>query len=85
MQTYARVENGVVAEIIRPMQYDADSPEGVTPTWKNGDEIPIERRYSSPLIDGEISLMVNITNVTPEPTNNWGYDGTVFSPPQSAK
>lgn len=38
MKTYVLVENGVVIETVPPMQYDVDSPEGVEPSFLNGDE-----------------------------------------------
>lgn len=88
MKTYARVEGGIVIEVIPPMQYDANSPEGVEPPWKEGDEIPIERRYTSQLIDGTISWMVDITNLNPQPVGWWtatkdDAGSWTFAPPTS--
>lgn len=83
MKTYARVQDGTVMEIIAPMQYDADSPAGVEPPWKQGDEIPIVARYNIALVDGSISTMVDITTTNPQPKSGWNYDGSNFSAPST--
>lgn len=84
MKTYARVQDGIVVEVIDPMAYDSDSPVGIEPGWKSGDEIPIASRYHPFLLDGTISYMVDITNVSPRPECWWTYDGKLFSPPNGA-
>jgi hypothetical protein len=77
MKSYARIQDGVVMEVIPPMTYDADSPVGVEPPWKAGDEIPIDRRYTPELV----ATMVDITGISPQPQQWWTYDGAKFSPP----
>ncbi|MEX3933257.1 hypothetical protein AB4Y32_15890 [Paraburkholderia phymatum] len=79
MKTYARIQQGIVAEIIPPMQYDADNPAGIALAWKLGDEVPIERRYTPDLV----STMVDITSVSPQPQQGWSYDGKVFTAPST--
>jgi hypothetical protein len=79
VKTYARVQNGIVFEIIEPMIYDADSPPDVTSEWSKGDEIAITERYNSQLIDGPVSTMVDITNTSPTPGQGWTYDGSAFA------
>ncbi|WP_063584477.1 hypothetical protein [Achromobacter ruhlandii] len=64
MKTYARIHEGVVAEIIRPITYD------------DGSEIPIEVRFEP----GFVSSLVNITDEDPMPSDWWLYDGEKFSP-----
>lgn len=87
MKTYARIQDGIVMEIIPPATYGSDSPEGVEPPFKQGDEIPIDVRYNSALIDGAISWMADITAVIPQPQGWWtatqeGGNWT-FMPPAS--
>lgn len=65
MKTYARVERGMVLEIIAPM------------TYMSGQEIPIEERFVPEVVE----TLVDVTNVTPEPACWWTYDGSKFSPP----
>lgn len=69
MQTYARVENGVVQEIIEPLA-DLD-----------GNEYPIEERFVPELV----AQMVDITRITPKPDQMWTYEGAVFAPPVQHK
>lgn len=71
------VDVQVVAEIISPMAYDADSAPGISPTWAKGDEIPIGRRFTPDLVEA----MVDITSVAPQPQQGWTYDGKIFSAP----
>lgn len=65
MKTYARVDSGVVIEIIKPMTYD------------DGAEIPIELRFTSNIVDS----LVDVTDVDPMPSERWTYDHEKFSPP----
>lgn len=65
MQTYARVEDGVVQEIIEPL-VDPD-----------GNEYPIEKRFVPELV----AQMVGITGITPKPDQAWTYDGGQFAAP----
>lgn len=74
------VNSYYVAEIIPPITYEVDSPEGVQQSWKQGDEIPIGQRYTPELV----GTMVDITSVTPQPQQNWTYDGKAFSAPLSS-
>jgi hypothetical protein len=90
MKTYARIQEGIVAEIIPPAVWDIDSPEGVTPAFKVGDEIPIDQRYHPSLVVGPVSVMTDITAVNPQPAQNWtatqGTDGSwTFAAPALPK
>jgi len=66
MKTYARIDNGIVVEVIPPMTYD------------DGTEIPIELRFVPEIVD----TLVDITGIDPMPDQRWTYDGELFSPPQ---
>lgn len=46
MKSHARIENGQVVEVIDPMFYEIDSPEGSEYTFKKGDEVSVERRFT---------------------------------------
>ena len=85
MKTYVRIQDGIVFEVIPPMTYDIDSPEGVEPTFKSGDEVPIERRYHPSFIDGTLSWMIDVTNSDPMPAYGWTAtqegDAWAFAPP----
>lgn len=65
MQIYARVQSGIVQEIIQPLLKDDGTP------W------PIEDRYTPDLV----AQMVDVTNVSPMPSCWWTYNGVKFSPP----
>ena len=65
MHIYARIDNGVVAEIIAPA------------AWDDGTEIPIAQRFTAELV----ATMVDITSVSPLPEPGWTYDGVAFSAP----
>jgi len=65
MHVYARIDNGVVVEIIQPMTYD------------DGSEIPITERFPADFI----ATLVDITDVDPQPQDWWLYDGANFRPP----
>ena len=65
MKTYARIDQGVVAEIICPW---AD---------ENGNEAPIEQRFTPEFV----STLIEITDTTPVPQERWTYDGATFAAP----
>lgn len=64
MKTYAYIENGVVVEIIGPVE-DAD-----------GKEIPIIERFSSSFV----AKLVDVSSAQPMPAPGWSFDGSTFSP-----
>lgn len=68
MQTYARVVNGVVAEIITP------------PLDLNGDQWPMDKCYPLEFVES----CVEITQINPKPAEFWTYDGIKFSSPEPA-
>jgi len=78
MKTYARVQDGVFAELIEPVVYDTEEAE-----WTAGDpsrvgsEVPIEQRFTAELV----ATMHDITGLEPMPQPDWRYNGSVFSPP----
>ncbi|MEB2504652.1 hypothetical protein SB394_12080 [Burkholderia sp. BCCIQ04A] len=65
MKTYARVDNGVVMEIIEPLLDDA------------GNEVPIEDRFTPEIV----SEMIDVTGLSPMPECWWTYSDGVFSAP----
>jgi hypothetical protein len=65
MKTFARIESGVVAEIIGPLTFD------------DGSEIPMSERFPVSVFE----TMVDITDVSPPPSQGWTYDGATFSAP----
>lgn len=65
MKTYARIDNGAVMELIKPMVYE------------DGTEIPIELRFTAEIV----ASLVDVTDIDPSPAEWWLYDGKVFSPP----
>ncbi|WP_338523377.1 hypothetical protein NUH87_26865 [Pseudomonas batumici] len=65
MKTYARVDQGVVVEIVLPYATD----EGV--------EVPIEERFTADFV----AQMVDITGITPQPDQRWTYAKGVFAAP----
>lgn len=75
MKTYVRIEDERVAEIILPAVWEADSPAGTDPSFKAGDEIPIDQRYTPEFV----STLVDVTDVRPTPVEGDVYDGTSFS------
>ncbi|WNN72912.1 hypothetical protein RIN60_06065 [Kluyvera cryocrescens] len=66
MKTYAFIQNGEVAEIIQPT------------TWPDGIEIDIKDRFAADFV----SMMINITNVIPQPGLHWKYSDGEFMPPE---
>lgn len=67
MQTYARIVNGVVEEIIGPM------------TDEEGKEIAISDRFHPLIVD----TLVDVAMIVPMPSQGWTYDGKTFSAPAS--
>ncbi len=65
MKTYARVEDGIVQEVIEPLA-DLD-----------GNEYPIEKRF----VPEWVAQMIDVTNVNPRPDQMWTYDGSNFFAP----
>jgi hypothetical protein len=57
LKIYARLENNVVQEIIKPLLYD------------DGTDIPIELRF----IPEFVATLVDITNEQPMPDERWVY------------
>jgi hypothetical protein len=55
MKTYARIQDGAVAEIILPA------------TDEEGNEVPIAERFHADLV----ATMIDVTNVAPMPTDHW--------------
>ena len=68
MKTYARIDNGMVVEIILP--------------WTDGEgtqvDIPIEERFPAEFI----ATLIDITDLDPKPLERWSYADGVFSPPE---
>jgi hypothetical protein len=71
MKTYARIEDGIVVEIIPPA------------TWPDGSEIPIEQRFTAQFV----ATLVDISEYDPQPQWSWlaiEQGGIwMFSPPAS--
>ncbi|WP_339476452.1 tail fiber assembly protein [Pseudomonas fluorescens] len=65
MRTYARIENGVVQEIVLPYVNEA------------GEEVNLEFRFPPYFVEQS----VDITDIVPQPDQQWTYDGSVFLPP----
>jgi len=65
MRTYALIEDGKVSEIIPPYV----NPDGV--------DVPIEERYTPNMV----AQMVDITDLDPQPQQQWTYNGSVFAAP----
>ena len=74
MKNYARIESGIVIEIIAPMAYEFDADDGSN---KAGDEIPIEKRFPAEFV----ANLIDVTSITPQPDCGWSYDGETFSAP----
>jgi len=69
MKTYARIEGGVVVEIIQPFATkDADG---------NDVEVPIEERF----VPDIVQTLVEVTKATGTPDQGWTYNGKVFAAP----
>lgn len=66
MKIYAFIQNGEVAEIIPPIE------------GPDGKEIDISELFAADFV----SMMVNITDVIPQPGLHWKYSGGEFTPPE---
>lgn len=68
MKTYARIDAGVVMEIILP--------------WvdEEGSEVPIDLRFTPDIV----ATLIDITGIDPPPAPWWTYDGKAFAPPASS-
>lgn len=67
MHTYARIDNGVVVEIIEPMTYDVASPPGCEYNYEAGDEVPIAQRF----VPSFVVSLIDVTNFIPQPKSGW--------------
>ena len=65
MKTYAFIQNGEIVEIIPAVE------------GPDGKEIDISDRFAA----GFVTMMINITDVTPQPGLHWKYSGGEFTPP----
>lgn len=63
MNSYARIDNGVVVEIIAPM------------TDSEGKEIPVAERFTVQFV----ATLVDISTVSPVPQEGWTYNGSTFT------
>lgn len=68
MKIYARLDDGVVVEIINPM------------TDAEGSEIAIERRFHPDFV----AMLVDVTELAPPPTEFYTYDGAAFHAPTTS-
>lgn len=68
MNTYARIENGAVREIILPLLND------------DGVEWPVAERFTPEFV----TQLVDATSFSPMPIEGWSYDGATFAPPAAA-
>jgi hypothetical protein len=71
MKTYARVMDGIVAEIIPSLPF----------THEDGSEYKIEERY----VPEYVAQCVDITGVDPAPLAGFTYDGAMFAEPIAAQ
>ncbi|CAJ0719366.1 hypothetical protein LMG6871_02817 [Ralstonia edaphis] len=69
MKTYARIDGGVVFEIIQP--FTTKDEDG------NEVEVPIEQRFTPEIVQS----LVEITKATGTPDQGWTFDGKKFSAP----
>lgn len=83
MKTYARIQSGLVAEVIPPAVWDTDTyvvdADGtVTDQVLHhvGDEISLSDRY----VPEFVAACVDVTDIIPTPKVGWTYDGTTFAP-----
>lgn len=67
MKTFAFLFENTIQEIIAPVSYTEDSPEGIEPPWKAGDDIPLELRYHPDFV----AQCVDITDRLPTPQVGW--------------
>lgn len=64
MKVYARVESGVVTEIVTP------------PLDLQGNQYPLDVCFPAEFVDS----CVEITGLDPQPDQRWTYDGSTFLP-----
>lgn len=65
MKTYALIEDGLVSQLVPPYV----NPDGV--------DVPVEDRFTPDMV----AMMVDITDMDPQPQPGWTYDGTTFAAP----
>lgn len=63
MATFARIQDGIVAEIIEPL-LDGD-----------GNEFSMGLRF----IPEIVATLVDVSGINPQPVEGWTYDGNVFA------
>lgn len=68
MRIYARIEDGIVQEIIEPLLNADGQPYGIAD------------RFTPDVV----ATMVDITQLSPRPACGWTYDGKRFAPPLAA-
>lgn len=81
-RTFARIDLGRVVEIIGPMFYEVDAPappdpDNVPPEWptfRAGEEVPIEVRFTSEIV----ATLVDVTDVDVEV--GYTYANGLFKP-----
>ncbi len=87
MKTYARIDAGIVVEIIEPVTYGVDiyTTDGTLDEDGNlvqtlvhhaDDEVPISERF----VAAFVATLVDITDIEPMPQQGWTYDGSTFAP-----
>jgi len=59
MSIYARIQSGLVMELI------------AAPLDENGNPVQMVSMFNAALIDGTISYMTDVTNVSPQPEPLW--------------
>lgn len=65
MRAYARIDNGIVVEIIELEPNEA------------GEVVPIERKFTAEFV----ATLIEITDLDPKPSERWTYDGEAFAAP----
>lgn len=65
MSTYARIDGGIVVELIESMLDE------------QGNEIPLSERFAAEFV----STLHDVTGISPQPAYMWRFDGVSFSPP----
>lgn len=71
MKSFARIDNNIVVEMIPAAIYDADGLN-----WHEGDEIPIEKRFTPEFV----ATLIDVTDLDPYPQVGWSYNNGVFTP-----
>ena len=75
MNVYARVDQGLVMEVIQPQKWGVDDTN-VPPAFLADDWQAIEVRFTADLV----AQMVDVTGLDPQPLAGWTYINGVFSP-----